>query len=242
MISPITEVGQFVRAALLEPVARTAPAPSRRELLRRRIAAAVTIVLGAVLLALTLHADTASSEFFVLGFALAALWGIGAFVSGPLRLGTAHTRNGGRSRAVVQSLVLAGALISLFLVGALLVAQLPGLREPVLELLEHGSDGPLALVVLLTAVNGVAEELFFRGALYSAIGGGWIAVGLTTMLYTLTTVGSGVGLLVLAAALLGLITALQRRVTGGVLAPIVTHVTWSVSMLLLLPTVLDFAR
>lgn len=242
MISPISELGRFVRAALVEPVNLSAVAPTRTELIRRRVIALVTIVLGAVLLALTLRAQTGSTEFVVLGFALAALWGAGALASGPLRLGTGRTRTGGRSRPVVQSLALAGGLIALFLAGALLVAQLPGLREPVLDLLEHGSSGPLALVVVLTALNGVAEELFFRGALFSAIGRGWLAVVLTTLLYTLTTVGSGVPLLVLAAALLGLVTALQRRVTGGVLGPIITHVTWSVSMLLLLPPVLDFAR
>lgn len=242
MIRVLGELSRFGRAALITPVAAPAAAPSRRELIRRRVSAAVTIVAGAVLLALTLRAETASLEFFWLGLTLAAVWAIGAFASGPLWLGAAHTRSGGRSRAVVQSLALAGALIALFLLGALLVAQVPLLREPVLQLLEHGSQGPLALVVLLTAVNGIAEELFFRGALFSAVGDGWTAVAVTTALYTLTTAGSGVALLIFAAALLGLITALQRRVTGGVLGPIITHVTWSVSMLLLLPFVLDLAR
>ena len=44
-----------------------------------------------------------------------------------------------------------------------------------------------------------------------------------------------VPLLVFAAALLGVVLGLQRRVTGGVLAPMITHVTWSLSMLLVLP-------
>lgn len=242
MISPVTELGRFVRAALMEPVSPSHPPPSRAQLVRRRLTAAVTITLGAILLAITLRTESGGRQFFVLGLILAALWIIGALASGPLRLGVARTRSGERSRAVVQSLAIAVILIVLFLTGALLVAQVPGLREPVLELLEHGRDGPLATVALLTALNGVGEELFFRGALYAAFGGGWLAVGLTTGLYTLTTIGSGVPLLVLAAAVLGLVTALQRRVTGGVLGPIITHVSWSVSMLLLLPPVLDFAR
>lgn len=54
--------------------------------------------------------------------------------------------------------------------------------------------------------------------------------------------GSGIPLLVLAAALVGAVVGLQRRVTGGILGPIVTHLTWSLGMLFLLPVVLDAAR
>ena len=91
---------------------------------------------------------------------------------------------------------------------------------------------------LQTAVNGVAEELYFRGALYAAVGRHH-AVLVTTVVYALTTVGTGIPLLVLAAAALGLLTALQRRVTGGVLGPVITHLTWSLGMLFLLPPVLE---
>ena len=49
------------------------------------------------------------------------------------------------------------------------------------------------------------------------------------------TGASGIPLLVLAAAVLGLVVGLQRRVTGGILGPIVTHLTWSLGMLVLLP-------
>ena len=58
-------------------------------------------------------------------------------------------------------------------------------------------------------------------------------------LYALATVATGVPLLVLAATALGLLTGLQRRVTGGVLGPIVTHITWSLGMLFALPWALD---
>ena len=42
-------------------------------------------------------------------------------------------------------------------------------------------------------------------------------------------------MLVFAAVVLGLLVGLQRRVTGGVLGPMLVHVTWSLSMLFLLP-------
>ena len=65
------------------------------------------------------------------------------------------------------------------------------------------------------------------------------AVAITAVVYALTTVGAGIPLLVLAAGLLGVLTALQRRVTGGILGPVVTHLTWSLGMLFLLPVVLS---
>ena len=42
-------------------------------------------------------------------------------------------------------------------------------------------------------------------------------------------------MLVFAAAVLGTIVGLQRRASGGVLAPILTHLTWSLTMAMVLP-------
>jgi membrane protease YdiL (CAAX protease family) len=138
----------------------------------------------------------------------------------------------------VQSLALGVLLLAVFLAGGLVVAHLPVLREPVQHLLDHARLGSLPLVAAITAVNGVAEELYFRGALFAAVGRRH-AVATTTVVYALTTAGAGIPLLVLAAAALGLITALQRRVTGGILGPVITHLTWSLGMLFLLPLTLS---
>jgi membrane protease YdiL (CAAX protease family) len=48
-------------------------------------------------------------------------------------------------------------------------------------------------------------------------------------------VATGNPRLVFAAATLGLVLGLQRRASGGVLAPILTHITWSTLMLFVLP-------
>ena len=61
----------------------------------------------------------------------------------------------------------------------------------------------------------------------------------TTLVYALVVATSGIALLVLAAAVVGLVVGLQRRVTGGILGPIVTHLTWSLGMLFLLPDALS---
>jgi membrane protease YdiL (CAAX protease family) len=145
------------------------------------------------------------------------------------------------ARPIVQSLALGGLLLATFLAGALVVARIPVLREPVDQLLDHARFGSVPVVLAITMFNGVVEELYFRGALYSAFPRTH-AVAATTTLYALTTIGSGVPLLVFAAVVIGLVTALQRRVTGGVLGPMITHITWSSGMLLLLPPVLEIAR
>jgi len=41
--------------------------------------------------------------------------------------------------------------------------------------------------------------------------------------------------LVLASGLMGTVFAVQRRSSGGVLAPMLTHITWSTLMLRYLP-------
>ena len=87
--------------------------------------------------------------------------------------------------------------------------------------------------LVITALNGVAEELFFRGALYAATTRYPVIV--TTVAYGAATLATGNVMLAFAALLLGALVGLERRATGGILAPIITHVAWSVSMLFLLP-------
>ena len=233
------ELSAFARAALVAPVERD-HSESDEAFRRRRVVAALTLVVGACVLAWALRITPGDSLFYVATLALALVWVLGAFASGRLHLGRAHRRNGGSSRAVVQSLTLGLLLLAIFLVGAVAVARIPVLREPVDRLLAHAAYGSLSVVAVITAVNGVAEELYFRGALYAAIGRRR-AVTISTLVYTLVTAAAGIPLLVLAAALLGVVTGLQRRVTGGILGPVVTHLTWSLGMLFLLPVVLDAA-
>ena len=82
----------------------------------------------------------------------------------------------------------------------------------------------------------MAEEFFFRGALYAAVREPH-QVLVTTVAYAVATAFTGNIMLAFSAAVLGLITGLQRRSTGGIVAPILTHVTWSMSMLFVLPLV-----
>ena len=241
MRGPIGELRAFLDAALLDPVdgQREDPPEAR---LRRRVVVARHLRrrLGRARVD-PAHPRRATRCFYPASLTLAAVWGVGALASGPLHFGRGHTRSGEReARPIVQSLALGALLLAIFLVGSLVVARIPVLREPVDDLLDHARFGSLPVVLGITMINGVVEELYFRGALYAALPSHAVAV--TTVLYALTTIGSGIPLLVLAAAILGLVTALQRRVTGGILGPIITHVTWSTGMLLLLPPALELTR
>ncbi len=239
MRGPVAELRAFVNAALIQKVERDHRDPD--DVFRRRqVVAAVTFVVGSAVLAWALRITPGDPLFYVATLALAAVWLVGALVSGPLHAGMGHTRSGETARPIVQSLVLGVLLLLVFLVGALVVARIPVLREPVDQLLDHARFGAFTAVLAITFVNGVVEELYFRGALYAALPRHQVT--LTTLLYALTTVGSGVPLLVLAAAALGLVTGLQRRVTGGFLGPIITHVVWSTGMLVLLPPALELTR
>jgi membrane protease YdiL (CAAX protease family) len=200
---------------------------------RRRIVVVITLVVGAALLGVSLAVRPGDPVFYLLTFGLAAVWVIGGFASGPLHLGRMSLRNALR-RPVWPPIFLGVGAAAVFIVGSLVVAQVPSLREYTENVLAHARFGSLPLVALITALNGVAEEIFFRGALFAAIGV-WHPVAISTATYGLATVTTGNPMLVFAALVLGLVVGLQRRATGGILAPILTHVTWSSIMLFALP-------
>lgn len=191
---------------------------------RRRVVVALTLALGAAALGLALAIPPGDPLFYPATLGVALIWAAGAFASGRIRLG------GG----LVRGLFLGAALLAVFLLGAVAISGIPLLRGPVDGLLDHARRGSLAVVAVVTTVNGIAEELFFRGAAYSALPRRVALLG-STLLYAASTLFSGVPLLTFAALCLGVLTGLQRRATGGVLAPIATHLTWSLGMLFLMP-------
>jgi uncharacterized protein len=171
--------------------------------------------------------------FYPLTFGLAATWTLGSLLSGPLHLG--HILLAGRLRRPTITPIAVGLLLAaLFVLGALIVRTIPSLVRLAEDVLGYARLGNLWIIFVITLVNGVAEELFFRGALFAAIGLRH-AVLISTVLYVLATVAGGNPVLIFTAAVLGTVVALERRASGGILAPILTHVTWSLSMLFVLP-------
>ena len=223
----------FLRNALWDKVPRDhrdTPAMLRR----RQLVTGAVVVLGGIVLGLSLRIEPGSSWFYPATFGLAAVWTAGAFASGSLYLGRIARRDV-HVRPIVTPILLGLALAGVFVAGALVVRQIDPLARQVSSVLDFADQGSIPILIVITVVNGIAEELFFRGAAYAAITRH--PVLWTTVAYTLATLATGNVMLTFAAVLLGLVVGLQRRASGGILAPILTHCAWSVTMLLALPVV-----
>lgn len=227
-----TRVERHLRAAFAVP-RRPEPVEGPTALRRRRIVVTAVTVVGAAVLGWSLNVEPGSGWFYAATLVLAGVWTAGAFASGPLHLGRIG-RMPDAGRPVLPSTLVGLALAALFVIGALVVREIPALGDAVEGVLAYAREGVGPVVVLVTVVNGVAEELFFRGAMFAAVSSR-TAVLVTTAVYTLASVASGNLILGLAAMLLGAVVGMERRASGGVLAPILTHVTWSTVMLLVLP-------
>jgi membrane protease YdiL (CAAX protease family) len=227
-----SSVSRLVAAALLDKVPRD-HLESGGAFRRRRIVVALVLVLGSVLLGISLSVRPGDRAFYPLTGALAAAWALGGLASGPLHLGRISFR-GTLRRPILTPILVGLAAAAVFIAGALVVREIGPLRDYTENVLAHARHGSLPLLALLTMLNGVTEEIFFRGALYAAIGIRYPVV-ISTVVYAVVTVATGNPMLVFAALTLGLVLGLQRRASGGVLAPILTHVTWSAAMLFVLP-------
>lgn len=206
---------------------------SDRAFAYRRVVVAVTLVVGATLLGLSFSTEPGDPAFYPLTFGLAATWVLGSLVSGPLHLGRVRFRAVSR-RPIITPIVVGLLLAAIFVVGGLVFRLIPPLAGFTQDVLGYARAGYLPLVAVITLVNGIAEELFFRGALFAAIGVKH-PVLISAICYAAATVAGGNPVLVFAAAILGAVVGLQRRASGGVLAPILTHITWSMAMLFALP-------
>jgi uncharacterized protein len=227
--------------ALLRPAPGHAPPEPAAVVYRRRWVVGGTLVVGAGLLAATLTVDPESPAFFVLGFLLAATWLVGSLLSGPLHLGRAvrppsepGADPAAGPRAIVGPVVLGVVAYLGFLVLYLLLRDVPVFEGALEGILDRADAASIGLVLGLALANAVAEEFFFRGALHEAVGGREAPV-VATAVYVLTTVAGRNVALVAAALVMGTVFTLERLSTRGVLAPILTHVTWSTLMILALP-------
>ena len=200
---------------------------------RRRVVVTLTLVIGAGVLGFSLRRTPGDSNFYWLTLVLAAVWIAGAFLSGPLHLGGINWR--GRNQRPVISGTAIGLLIGgVFVLGGLVAREIPAVATLIARVLQYAHQGSFWLVVVITLINGVAEEVFFRGALYTALGRR-APVAISTLLYLCVTLASGNPMLGFAAVILGTVCALERRASGGILAPMLTHFFWGLIMVLVLP-------
>jgi uncharacterized protein len=201
---------------------------------RRRVIVAIVLVLGAAALGLALRRHPGEPAFYWWSLALAGAWALGAFASGPLHLGGARWR-GRNQRPVVSGTVIGLLLGGAFVVGGLIVREIPAVAEYITQLLRYTDQGSWRLTMSIALLAAVGEELFYRGALYTALGRHQPLL-ISTVIYAIATLASSRNpMLAFAALVLGTVCAVERRATGGVLAPILTHFVWTLVVLLSLP-------
>lgn len=193
----------------------------------RQLVAAAFVALGGVVLGLSLHIDAGSAWFYPAVLSVAVVWVVGALVTGPVRLGP--------PRPLVLPVVVGLALAGVFVLGTLAFRELGLLEGQLASLGDHANEGSLAILAVCTAVTGIAEELFFRGAVYRAFPAQPVLV--STAAYGLATLGTGNVLLAFSAVVLGAVVALERQRYDGLVAPILTHLSWSLTMLFALPAI-----
>ncbi len=200
---------------------------------RRQVVAAIVVLVGAGVLGWSLRLEPGGDTFYVAAIVLAGVWAAGAFLSGRLHLGRMARSNEVFVRPILAPILIGLVLVGIFVLGSLVVREIPALADYVSSVLEYADEGSLTALAIITFFNGIAEELFFRGAMYAAIPRH--PVLWTTLAYVVATLATGNVMLGFAAIVLGAVCGLERRASGGVLAPILTHITWSLSMLFVLP-------
>ena len=162
-----TRFERHLRAALATP-GREEPPASEAELRRRRRVTGAFTILGAATLGWSLNVEPGSTWFYVASLLLAVVWTAGALSSGPLHLGRVGRRPDA-PRPVVAPILIGIAIAAVFIIGALVVREVAVLDDAVDGVLAYARQGSGPLVLLVAVVNGIAEELFFRGALYAAV-------------------------------------------------------------------------
>lgn len=201
---------------------------------RRRRVVGVTSIAGAGMLGASLSTRPGSRSFYLSTAAVAAVWAGGGVTSGPLHLGWIENRDASLRRPVLTPVLTGVAAFGAFYTAALVARRIPLLDDAISGVLRFADEGDDRLVLATTLANGLGEEIFFRGALYAVLEDRH-PVAASTAIYTLTTTSTRNPALVLAAGVMGALFGLQRRASGGIQAPTITHLTWSTLMLRYLP-------
>lgn len=120
----------------------------------------------------------------------------------------------------------------------ILEALWPPLRALTLELVALSRVDALTAVLLAGIV--LAEEVIWRGALLDRLRAEAsvpLAVLGSSLVYALAQFGTGSWLVALLALCLGVLWAALRLWTGGLIAPLMVHLAWTYSVVVIAPPV-----
>lgn len=200
---------------------------------RRRVVVGFS-VLGTGLLGLSFSSKPDSQEFYGRAAAVAVTWTAGGLLSGPLHPGRHPSRDQRLRRPIITPIATGIGAFGFFYGCALVARAVPVLDRAIARVLTFAEAGERPMILATTLANGLGEEIFFRGAMYAAVDED-VAVVLSTAAYTLATASTRNPALVLAAGVMGTLFGMQRRASGGLQAPVLTHLTWSALMVRFLP-------
>jgi uncharacterized protein len=207
---------------------------------RQQVVAGVSVA-GAGLLGLSLSTKPGSKGFYATTLSVAAVWTAGGLLSGPLHLGWIQRRDEQLRRPLVTPVATGVGAFGFFYACALVAQRIPLLDNAISRVLVFAEEGNDPAVLLTTLANGLGEEVFFRGAMYAALGDRHPVVS-STASYALSTTTTRNPALVLAAGVMGTLFGLQRRASNGLQAPVITHLTWSALMVRYLPPLFRHAH
>ena len=194
---------------------------------RRRslLALLVTLVVAAILTGRAYDARAGSHRLVVLTWLLA-----GALVAGAVASGGMPRPHRSEARPFVAPFLTGVALFAVFAVGTWVSHLVPPLHRAIVAAQRHGSGRWPVMAAAVAAA--VAEEVFYRGALFERVR---LPIWTTSFAHALTTLTTGNVALGFAAFLLGGACGVSRRASGGWWSPAVVHVTWLLLCLWLLP-------
>lgn len=202
----------------------------------RRRAIIATGIGGAGLLGASLSSPPGSRRFYLLATGLAGIWAGGALGSGAPLFGRQEGQRQERGHGLAVPVLTGAGAFGLCYGAARIARHVPTLDRAIRGALRHEHLGSTPLVVLIASANAVAEELFFRGALWALVADSHPVV-ITTLAYAAATATTGNPALMLAGTVTSVLFGLQRRICGSALAPALSHLTWSLLMLRYLPPV-----
>ena len=114
----------------------------------------------------------------------------------------------------------------------------PQLLGHVSELYRQSHNESLVAALTWVVVILTAEELLWRGAWIEALSArfGRVGAGISSVvIYALTQLCSGSFIVGLLALVCGAVWTAQRLYTGSVLAPLISHLIWTPTVILLVP-------
>jgi hypothetical protein len=180
----------------------------------------LTMVAVAWLTRETFESVPGSARQATLTYVLAGTLLLGAYVSG----GDWPRAHRGSKRPFVGPALTGVLLFAAFVLFGWLSSWIGFLDHGVDEVVARARAGALLEVVLGATAAGIAEEVFFRGALFERVR---LPVLTCTLAHMATTLLAGNVALTLAAGVLGVVLGISRRASGGWWAPAVTHVVWA---------------